>query len=124
MKLAKGACYAYHRTDSEKTLATVDLRRKSLIVEYLRYTIDEPRQQKFIDDYKEGSIALQQSAYCQAYEFCQCVDEPSCFIIRIQWTSAEDHLQKFRGSDEFKAFFVHIRHYLDDIDEMRHYRPC
>ena len=43
------------------------------------------------------------------------------FILRIEWTSAEDHMQKFRKSEEFRAFFAHIRPYLKDISEMRHY---
>jgi len=92
-----------------------------MIVEYLRYTIDDARQAQFIADYKNASTPLQESPHCEAYEFCQCVEDPSQFIIRIQWTSAEDHLQKFRGGKEFKAFFPHIKPYLDDIDEMRHY---
>lgn len=94
-----------------------------MIVEYLRYTIDDARQKKFISDYAQAAPALQSSPYCEGYEFCQCVEDPSQFIIRIQWTSADDHLKRFRGSDEFKAFFPHIKPYLDDIDEMRHYRP-
>ena len=92
-----------------------------MIVEYLRYTIDEPRQQAFIDNYRQASIPLQRSVYCEQYEFCQCVEEPSQFLIRIQWTSAEDHMQGFRRSKEFKEFFSHVRVYLNDIEEMRHY---
>lgn len=93
-----------------------------MIIEYLRYTIDEARQSAFITDYKNAAVPLQSSDYCQEYEFTQCVEDPSKFVIRIQWTSAEDHLNKFRGSQEFKAFFTHIKRYLDDIDEMRHYK--
>ena len=93
-----------------------------MIVEYLRYTIDQERQATFISDYQHAAVPLQASAYCEQYEFCQCVEDPSQFLIRIQWTSAEDHLQGFRGSDEFKAFFTHIKSYIDDIDEMRHYK--
>lgn len=92
-----------------------------MVIEYLRYTIDDARQAAFITDYKKASVPLQNSDYCQEYEFTQCVEDPSKFVIRIQWTSAEDHLNKFRGSQEFKAFFIHIKRYLDDIDEMRHY---
>lgn len=94
-----------------------------MIVEYLRYTIDDARQSKFIDDYKNATMSLQSSPYCENYEFCQCVEDPTQFIIRIQWSSADDHLQKFRKSDEFRAFFPQIKSYLDDIDEMRHYQP-
>jgi len=92
-----------------------------MIVEYLRYTIDESRQQSFIDDYKKASVPLQRSEYCEQYEFCQCVEDASKFLIRIQWTSADDHLKRFRGSDEFKEFLTYIKAYIDDIDEMRHY---
>ena len=92
-----------------------------MIVEYLRYTIEEDRQADFITDYKNASEPLLSSAYCQEYEFCQCVEDPSKFVIRIQWSSADEHLSKFRGSEEFKAFFVHIKPYLKNIDEMRHY---
>jgi len=95
-----------------------------LIVEYLRYTIDEARQAKFIADYSQASQPLQRSPYCESYEFCQCVEDPTQFIIRIQWSSAEDHLQGFRKSDEFKEFFPSIKAYLDDIDEMRHYKAA
>jgi len=92
-----------------------------VIVEYLRYTIDEARQSDFIADYKRAAEPLVNSPHCEGYEFCQCVEDPSQFIIRIQWTSAEDHLQRFRGSEDFNKFFPHIKPYLDDIDEMRHY---
>ena len=94
-----------------------------MIVEYLRYSIDDARQAKFIADYKLASQSLQSSPYCESYEFCQCIEDPTQFIIRIQWTSADDHLKRFRGSDEFKVFFPHIKPYLNDIDEMRHYQP-
>lgn len=92
-----------------------------MIVEYLRYSIGEARQAQFIADYKAGSHELIKSEYCENYEFCQCVEDESQFIIRIQWTSADDHLHRFRSSNEFKAFFPYIKPYLDDIIEMRHY---
>lgn len=92
-----------------------------MIVEYLRYTIEEANQASFVDDYKKAAVPLMKSEYCQNFEFCQCVEDPSQFIIRIQWSSADDHLKSFRGSQEFKEFFEHIKSYINDIDEMRHY---
>lgn len=92
-----------------------------MIVEYLRYEIDSERQAQFVADYKRASVALKRSPYCVAYEFCQCVEDPSHFIIRIQWTSADDHIHGFRKGGEFREFFPHIKPYLNDIEEMRHY---
>lgn len=92
-----------------------------MIVEYLRYTVDEARQDAFLADYQAAMAPLMSSPFATAFELCQCVEDPSQFILRIEWTSAEDHLQGFRSSDPFKAFFAHIKPYLDDISEMRHY---
>ena len=92
-----------------------------MIVEYLRYEIDDARQEAFVADYKAASEPLLSSPYAHTFEICQCVEDPRQFILRIEWTSAEDHLKGFRGSSEFKAFFGHVRRYISDISEMRHY---
>ncbi len=93
-----------------------------MIVEYLRYTIAESQQADFIKSYHKAAGFLLESTYCLSYECCQCEEDRSQFIVRIEWTSPEDHLQKFRKSAEFRKFFSHIKAYIDDIDEMRHYR--
>jgi heme-degrading monooxygenase HmoA len=93
-----------------------------MIVEYLRYQIDATRQEKFIADYKAASVPLLASPYAQSLDIAQCVEDPTQFILRIEWISAEDHLNGFRGSQNFKDFFVHIKPYLADIVEMRHYQ--
>ena len=92
-----------------------------MIVEYLRYQIDSDRQEAFIAAYQAAKEPLLASPYALSFDICQCVEDPGEFILRIEWTSAEDHLQRFRGSDDFRALFAHIRPYLDDIVEMRHY---
>jgi quinol monooxygenase YgiN len=60
-------------------------------------------------------------AICSWFELCQCVDDKTQFILRITWTSVDDHLTGFRKSPEFQEFFGHIRQYVSMIDEMRHY---
>ena len=92
-----------------------------MIVEYLRYKIDTARQDDFISDYKAAAAPLLASPHALSFDMCQCVEEPEQFILRIEWTSADDHLKGFRGSQEFREFFAHIKPYLNDIEEMRHY---
>ena len=42
-------------------------------------------------------------------------------MLRIRWTSSEDHLSGFRRIPGFGQFFAAIRPYLSDLEEMRHY---
>ena len=92
-----------------------------MIIEYIRYNISESNQKSFINSYNKASVPLLESDYCLAYDICQCVEDSSQFTVRIQWTSAEDHMQKFRSSKEFSAFFAEVKNYVNDIEEMRHY---
>lgn len=92
-----------------------------MIVEYIRYTIDADRRDRFIADYTAASEALRSSPHALAWELSTCVDDPTQNILRIEWDSAEGHMQGFRQSADFRSFFQHVRPYVNDIQEMRHY---
>lgn len=94
-----------------------------MVIEYIRYRIDETRREDFIDGYRTAAEALDDSPYCLGYELSHCEEEPDRFVLRIRWTSTEDHLQKFRTSEHFRRFFPPIRPFVDDIEEMQHYQP-
>ena len=92
-----------------------------MIVEYVRYRVGEDRQAAFAADYARAARVLARAPRCVDYELSRSVDEPACLVLRIRWTSAEDHLQGFRGGELFPEFLTAIRPYVGDIEEMRHY---
>jgi quinol monooxygenase YgiN len=92
-----------------------------VITEYIRYTIPINLQPDFVRDYVAAKEPLLRSPHALNFEISRCSDDDSKFIVRIEWTSAEDHLVKFRNSNEFQDFFQRIKPYVGMIDEMRHY---
>lgn len=92
-----------------------------MVVEYIRYLIPENQHADFVEAYTKAATALDSSGYCLGYELSQCEEEPNRFILRIEWTSTDDHMKRFRGSDDFRAFLPHIRPYINHIEEMQHY---
>jgi quinol monooxygenase YgiN len=92
-----------------------------MVIEYIRYRVPEKRSEAFIAAYGRSAEALLASPFLLSYELARCEEEPASFIVRLTWTSTEDHLQKFRGSPEFRRFFAEVRQYVNDIEEMRHY---
>ena len=69
-----------------------------MIREYLRYQIDADRRDAFIAAYRAGVGPLLASPYALAFDMAQCVEDPTQFILRIDWTSAEDHLKSFAAA--------------------------
>jgi hemoglobin len=92
-----------------------------MIVEYVRYTIADSDAAAFLAAYTDAADALAAAPECLSYELSRGVEEPQHWILRIEWTSQEDHERSFRGSPAFARFFAAIRPYVDRIDEMKHY---
>ncbi|MFN8672640.1 MAG: antibiotic biosynthesis monooxygenase [Candidatus Sericytochromatia bacterium] len=92
-----------------------------MVIEYIRYKIPVEQQELFLNDYKLASKSLDSSEYCCGYELTHCEEEIEKFILRIKWTSTEDHLKKFRQSTQFKEFLPYIKPYIPNIEEMQHY---
>jgi quinol monooxygenase YgiN len=94
-----------------------------MIVEYVRYAIPAERRDAFESGYGSAAAALDASPHCLSYELARCAEDATQYVLRIEWDSAEGHLQGFRGSPEFRTFFAAIRPFVGEIAEMRHYEP-
>jgi hemoglobin len=92
-----------------------------MIVEYIRYRTTEETTDDLLKAYEQAAEPLLQSPHCLSYEVSRCAEEPVVVIVRIEWDSAEGHLQGFRGSAEFQRFFVLVKPFFQQIEEMRHY---
>ena len=92
-----------------------------MIVEYIRYTIADEKSQAFEAAYTQARESLDASAHCLGYELTRGVEEPTSYTLRIEWDSLEGHERGFRGSEHFRQFLPHIRPFIGDIQEMRHY---
>jgi quinol monooxygenase YgiN len=97
------------------------IQEQPVIVEYIRYNIDEARRNAFEKAYVQAGQSLTASTHCLSYELSRCTEDARQYILRIEWDSADGHMKGFRSSPEFKTFFAAIQPYVKDIEEMRHY---
>jgi hypothetical protein len=96
-------------------------RGADVAMEYIRYRITADSAEAFLDSYRAAVVPLAASEYCLGYDLARCAEDPELFILRIRWTSIDDHLQKFRASEQFREFFSHIGAFVPQIEEMQHY---
>jgi heme-degrading monooxygenase HmoA len=92
-----------------------------MVVEYVRYAIPAERAEEFEAAYARAATALGASEHCSAWELSHCIEDPSHYILRIEWDSVEGHIQGFRQSSEFKQFMSDVGAFYDETEEMRHY---
>lgn len=92
-----------------------------MIVEYIRYEVTDA--DAFVAAYGEARRSLDVSAHCLAYELSRCTEDPTSFVLRIEWDSQSGHMQGFRNAPEFAPFLAAVRPFMPQIREMRHYEP-
>jgi len=100
---------------------TTGMDNKNYSVEIIRYDISESERGNFEKAYTEAGKYLQASEYCLGYEVIHGNDEPNHYIVIINWTSKDEHLQGFRKSAEFMPFFNLVKPFYNSIKEMKHY---
>jgi quinol monooxygenase YgiN len=93
-----------------------------MVVEYIRYSIDDGRAEAFQEAYGVAAQALRASEHCERYEVSRCSEDPTQHVVRIEWDSEQGHLSGFRQSPEFRSFFQAVGPFVNDIEEMRHYQ--
>ena len=92
-----------------------------MIVEYTRYKVAENQGKALVEAYEKAKNVLDTSPHCLSYELSQCSEEPTSYILRIEWDSLDGHLEGFRKSPQFATFFQAVRPFFNDIQEMHHY---
>lgn len=92
-------------------------------VEYIRYRIPEQQSAEFLAAYTRAAERLAAAPQCVDYELARCEEDFEHFVLRITWTSTEDHLEGLRTSKLCDEFLAEIRPYAGSIEEMRHYKP-
>ena len=92
-----------------------------MIIEYVRYRIPDEGRAAFERAYEEARHSLDASPECLAYELARCSEDSSAYVLRIQWTSRDGHMLRFRKSAEFGPFLAAVRPFVDNIEVMRHY---
>ena len=92
-----------------------------MIVEYIRYELKAHTPDALIAAYCNAAEQLDAAPECIDYELAQCVENANVMILRIRWQSAEAHMKSFRSGPQFPAFLGHIREFVPEITEMRHY---
>lgn len=51
----------------------------------------------------------------------RCIENPSRFVLLVNWQKLEDHTQGFRGSAEYQQWKALLHHFYDPFPVVEHY---
>jgi hemoglobin len=73
-----------------------------MIVEYIRYKIENERQKEFENAYEKAGKSLEVSPHCLQYELSHCVEEPNNYILGLNGIRKTAILKDFVQVQNFR----------------------
>ena len=70
---------------------------------------------------KAQSIIIGMNGYI-SHQLQKCIDDPSKYVLLVNWQTLEDHTIGFRESQPYKAWKEMLHHYYDPIPTVEHYQ--
>lgn len=67
------------------------------------------------------SILMSAKGYI-AHDLQRCIENPSQYILLVNWETLEAHTQGFRGSPEYQQWKTLLHHYYDPFPTVEHYQ--
>jgi heme-degrading monooxygenase HmoA len=53
----------------------------------------------------------------------RCVEQPSRYLLLVEWDRLEDHTEGFRGSREYEMWRDLLHRFYDPFPAVEHYEP-
>jgi heme-degrading monooxygenase HmoA len=69
---------------------------------------------------KAQSIISSMKGYIN-HELKRCIENPSRYILLVNWETLEDHTKGFRDSSEYQEWKRLLHHYYDPFPAVEHY---
>ncbi|MFM2587333.1 antibiotic biosynthesis monooxygenase family protein [Vibrio sp. TBV020] len=81
--------------------------------------LEEEFEQNFA---KAQAIISSMSGYV-SHQLQRCIENPSRYILLVNWQTLEDHEQGFRQSAEYQEWKALLHHFYDPFPTVEHYQP-
>jgi heme-degrading monooxygenase HmoA len=53
----------------------------------------------------------------------RCVEQPSRYLLLVEWDRLEDHTEGFRDSPEYEKWRDRLHHFYNPVPEVTHFAP-
>lgn len=79
------------------------------------------RGQDFEQDFQKASLIIASMKGYLSHELQKCIAHPSQYLLLVKWETLADHIEGFRGSEEYQEWKALLHHYYDPFPIVEHY---
>ena len=92
-----------------------------MILEVAILQIKPELNHKFESAFREASKIISKMKGYINHELQKCMEEDNKYILLVRWETLEDHVNGFRGSEEYKEWKALLHHFYEPFPVVEHY---
>jgi quinol monooxygenase YgiN len=79
------------------------------------------KEENFAQGIQQGIQVIRRDSGCRSVMVQRCIEDPTRFVLIVQWDSVEAHTEGFRKSPLFAEYRSHINGLFQDSPVVHHY---
>jgi heme-degrading monooxygenase HmoA len=93
-----------------------------MILEIAVLDVVAGREAEFEESFADAQRIIRSMRGYLSHELKRCVEQPSRYVLLVNWQRIEDHTEGFRSSPEYQEWRKLLHHYYDPPPQVAHYR--
>jgi len=92
-----------------------------VITEHAILPVIPGRETEFVEAMGQAKAIISASPGFISLRLERCIEQPSQFLLLVQWESLEAHTEGFRGSEGYQAWRAMLHHFYDPFPVVEHF---
>lgn len=92
-----------------------------MILEAAMLQVRTGEETAFEAAFREASPIIAAMKGYQGHELQRCIEAPSKYLLLVRWETLQDHIEGFRGSDEYNEWKRLLHHFYDPFPTVEHF---
>jgi heme-degrading monooxygenase HmoA len=92
-----------------------------MITEHAVLNVIPGQEAEFISTMGQAKVLIAGSPGFRSLRVERCLENPSTFLLLVQWVSLEAHTEGFRGSEAYQQWRSLLHHFYDPFPVVEHF---
>jgi len=92
-----------------------------MVLEHALLDVVPGQELAFQDAFGRAKQIISSMPGCRSLRLSRCIEQPSRYLLLVEWDRLEDHTEGFRGSPEYEQWRDLLHHFYDPFPTVEHY---
>ncbi len=94
-----------------------------MIIEHALLPVDPSRADEFEKAFATARSIIAVSPGFRRLSLSRGIEQPSSYLLLVEWDTLEDHTEGFRGSPGYQEWRALLHHFYDPFPTVEHFDP-